>query len=54
MLLAGDIGGTKTDLAVFTPERGPRTPIVRKRFLSGTIPAWRPLRASSSRKPTSR
>ena len=24
MLLAGDIGGTKTDLAIFSPEAGPR------------------------------
>ncbi|HEX2916192.1 MAG TPA: glucokinase [Chloroflexia bacterium] len=35
MLLAGDIGGTKTDLAVFTPEDGPRRPVVQERFQSG-------------------
>jgi glucokinase len=39
MLLAGDIGGTKTDLAVFTVERGPRAPIARKRFLSRDYPS---------------
>ena len=27
MLLAGDIGGTKTVLAVFSPETGPREPL---------------------------
>jgi glucokinase len=27
MLLAGDIGGTKTNLAVFSPEDGPRAPL---------------------------
>lgn len=27
-LLAGDIGGTKTNLAVFSPETGPRKPII--------------------------
>jgi glucokinase len=40
MLLAGDIGGTKTDLAVFSPEcfsaeSGPRAPLVEAMFLSG-------------------
>ncbi len=34
MLLAGDIGGTKTDLAVYSPEHGPRAPLVRERFHS--------------------
>lgn len=34
MLLAGDIGGTKTDLAVFSPEHGPRAPLARERFHS--------------------
>src|SRR5581483_11408448 len=34
MLLAGDIGGTKTDLAVFSVEGGPRAPIAQKRFPS--------------------
>src|ERR1044072_6901740 len=29
MLLAGDIGGTKTDLAIFSVERGPHSPITQ-------------------------
>jgi glucokinase len=35
MLLVGDIGGTKTDLAVLSRERGPRTPVAQKRYPSG-------------------
>src|SRR5215472_7281553 len=35
MLLVGDIGGTKTDLAVVTAERGPWLPVAQKRFPSG-------------------
>jgi glucokinase len=27
MLIAGDIGGTKTDLAIFSSEAGPHTPL---------------------------
>jgi len=34
MLLAGDIGGTKTTLALFSEERGPRDPLARKTFPS--------------------
>lgn len=34
MLLAGDIGGTKTNLAVFSPEAGPRAPLAEARFPS--------------------
>lgn len=34
MLLAGDIGGTKTDLAVYSPENGPRTPLAQAEFPS--------------------
>lgn len=34
MLLAGDIGGTKTNLAVFSPQKGPRTPLVEATFPS--------------------
>jgi glucokinase len=34
MLLAGDIGGTKTDLAVFSAEGGLRKPLAQKRFPS--------------------
>jgi glucokinase len=33
-LLAGDIGGTKTDLAVFTSQSGPDTPLHTARFQS--------------------
>jgi len=39
MLLAGDIGGTKTALAVFSEEHGPRAPIAEKVFPSGTYPS---------------
>jgi glucokinase len=35
MLLVGDIGGTKTDLAVVGPEQDPRHPLARKRYPSG-------------------
>ncbi|MBN1642784.1 MAG: glucokinase [Anaerolineae bacterium] len=34
MLLAGDIGGTKTSLALFSPERGPHHPVVARTFPS--------------------
>ncbi|HEX6480138.1 MAG TPA: glucokinase [Ktedonobacteraceae bacterium] len=34
MLLAGDIGGTKTKLAVFSPEKGWRVPIAEETFPS--------------------
>jgi glucokinase len=34
MLLAGDIGGTKTVLAVFSPEAGPRAPLAEATFPS--------------------
>src|SRR5215469_6052229 len=39
MLLAGDIGGTKTNLAVFSPERGWRVPLVEKTFPSSQYPS---------------
>jgi len=39
MLLAGDIGGTKTVLAVFSPEAGPRAPIAEATFPSGRYPS---------------
>lgn len=35
MLLAGDIGGTKTNLAIFSPEAGPRAPLAEATFPSG-------------------
>jgi len=34
MLLAGDIGGTKTTLAVFSEEGGPRAPLAKRTFPS--------------------
>jgi glucokinase len=34
LLLAGDIGGTKTDLAVYSAERGPRAPLAQCVFPS--------------------
>ncbi|HZO28630.1 MAG TPA: glucokinase [Chloroflexota bacterium] len=39
MLLAGDIGGTKTALAVFSAEHGPRAPLAEKVFPSGDYPS---------------
>jgi len=39
MLLAGDIGGTKTDLAIFSPKTGPRTPLARREFHSALFPS---------------
>lgn len=39
MLLAGDIGGTKTALGVYTSEGGPRSPIVRDSFPSDDYPS---------------
>lgn len=38
MLLAGDIGGTKTVLAVFSAEQGPNTPLVQKTYPSASYP----------------
>jgi glucokinase len=38
MLLAGDIGGTKTELAIFSPELGPRAPLARAEFTSARHP----------------
>ena len=34
-ILAGDIGATKTNLGVYSTEKGPREPIVEETFLSG-------------------
>lgn len=39
MLIAGDIGGTKTDLAVFSAARGPRDPLRRAEFASKEYPS---------------
>jgi glucokinase len=38
MLLVGDVGGTKTDLAVFSADRDPRVPLAQERFRSGEYP----------------
>ena len=39
MLLAGDIGGTKTDLAIFSSEAGPHTPLAQTRVHSADYPS---------------
>ena len=39
MLLAGDVGGTKTDLAVYTPEAGLRAPLAQAEFPSASYPS---------------
>lgn len=39
MLLAGDIGGTKTILALFSQEKGPHRPLVLTRFESDQYPS---------------
>lgn len=38
MLLAADIGGTKTHLAIFSPEQGPRQPVADAVFPSSQYP----------------
>ncbi len=38
MLVAGDIGGTKTLLGLYHPEKGPRQPLARAEFRSGEFP----------------
>jgi len=39
MLLAGDIGGTKTNLAIYSPEAGLRKPLVEATFPSALYPS---------------
>ncbi|MEX1252829.1 MAG: glucokinase [Dehalococcoidia bacterium] len=39
MLLAGDIGGTKTILAMYSREAGPRAPLVQAEFASSDFPS---------------
>jgi len=39
MLLAGDIGGTKTNLAIFSPEAAPRAPLAEATFRSDDYPS---------------
>src|SRR5262249_14513680 len=43
MLLAGDIGGTKTDLAIFTVEGGPHTPLTQTQVHSADYPSLQAL-----------
>jgi glucokinase len=43
MLLAGDIGGTKTILAVFSLETGPRVPLAQETFPSAAYPHFETL-----------
>jgi glucokinase len=38
MLLAADVGGSKTDLAMFSPEMGPRAPLAQRRYQSMDYP----------------
>jgi glucokinase len=39
LLLAGDVGGTKTDLAVYSVEGGPRKPVAQGEFHSASYPS---------------
>src|SRR5271170_3600113 len=39
MLIAGDIGGTKTDLAIFSSEAGPHEPLAEDRVHSADYPS---------------
>jgi len=43
MLLAGDIGGTKSNLAIIDPELGPRTPVAEETLSSSAYPNLRAL-----------
>jgi len=39
MLIAGDIGGTKTDLAIYSPESGPHAPLAQATVHSADYPS---------------
>src|SRR5277367_1724496 len=39
MLVAGDIGGTKTDLAIFSSEAGPHAPLAQEKVHSANYPS---------------
>jgi len=39
MLIAGDIGGTKTDLAIYSTESGPHAPLAQSQFHSADYPS---------------
>jgi len=43
MLIAGDIGGTKTDLAIFSREAGPHAPLVQEEVHSAAYPSLQAL-----------
>jgi len=43
MLIAGDIGGTKTRLALISPEAGPRMPVAEEEYHSGDFPGLQPI-----------
>src|SRR5262245_64519211 len=43
MLLAGDIGGTKTDLGVYSYEAGPHSPILQTEVRSADYPSLQAL-----------
>jgi glucokinase len=43
MLLAGDIGGTKTDLAIFSDDAGPHSPLVQSEAPSAGYPSLQAL-----------
>jgi glucokinase len=43
MLLAGDLGGTKTDLAIFSNEAGPHAPLVQAEVHSADYPSLQAL-----------
>jgi len=45
MLLAGDIGGTKTDLAIYSPEGGPLLPLAQSEVHSADYPSLQALAA---------
>src|SRR5258707_7751859 len=43
MLIAGDIGGTKTDLAIYSSESGPHTPLAETEVHSADYPSLQAL-----------
>ena len=43
MLLAADIGGTKTDLAIFSHQAGPNSPLVQGELHSADYPSLQAL-----------
>src|ERR1044071_4369547 len=43
MLIAGDIGGTKTDLAIFANQAEPHTPLAQGQFHSADYPSLQAL-----------